>query len=98
MLWGYHMRDAYLQEVFRAAIRRRRDVTVSFGNGGEDCEFRLEVLSEVHDGGDVAAAVAVVGCAPDGDDGLVFKMPLYALLASAEPYRGQNHSVPCTLH
>lgn len=81
---------AYLQEVFRAAIRRRRNVTISFGNGGEYGEFRFEILSEVHDGGDVAAAVAVIGGAPDGDDGLVFKMPLYAALASAEPIKDRT--------
>ena len=51
-------------------------MTISFGNGGEDCEFWFEVFVEVHDGGDVAAAVAVVGGAPDGDDGFVFKVPL----------------------
>lgn len=56
-------------------------MTVSFGNGGEDGELRFEILSEVHDGRDVAAAVAVIRSAPDGDDGLVFKMPLYAVLA-----------------
>lgn len=75
----------YLQEVFRAAVRRRGNVTISFGDGGEYGEFRFEVLSEIHDGGDVAAAVAVIGGAPDGDDGLVFKMPLCAVLALAEP-------------
>lgn len=60
-------------------------MAIFFGNGGEYGEFGIQVLSKVHDGGDVAAAVAVVGSTPDGDDGLVFKVPLYAALASAEP-------------
>lgn len=51
-------------------------MTVSLGNGGEYGEFRVQVLSKVHDGGDVTAAVAVVGSTPDGDDGLVFEVPL----------------------
>lgn len=44
-------------------------------------KFWLQVLSKVHDGGDVAAAVAIVGSAPDGDNGLVFEVPLHRILA-----------------
>ena len=69
-------KNALLQEIFGAAIGRRWNVTVSLGNGRENGELWLQVRSKVHDGGDVAAAVAVIGGAPDGDDGLVFKVPL----------------------
>ena len=51
-------------------------MTISFGNGGEYGKLWFQILVKVHDGGDIAAAVAVVGGAPDGDDGLVFKVPL----------------------
>lgn len=47
------------------------------GHGAEDLERRLQVLSKVHDGSDVAAAVAVVGGGPDGDDIFVFEVVLW---------------------
>lgn len=53
-------------------------MTVSLRNGREYVELWLEVLSKVHNGSDVAAAVAVIGSAPDGNDGLVFEVPLGA--------------------
>ena len=65
-------------------------MTVSLGNGGEYGKFGIQLLSKVHDGGDVAAAVAVVGSTPDGDDGFVFKVPLYAALALAEPIQNRS--------
>ena len=46
------------------------------GYGAEDLEFLLEVFAEVHDGSDVATAVAVVGSGPYGDDVLVLEMVL----------------------
>ena len=48
-------------------------------DGGEDLEGGLEVLVDLHDGGDVAAAVAVVGRGPDGDDILLGEVVLEAL-------------------
>ena len=51
-------------------------MSIALGYGGEDGEFGIEIFVEIHDGGDVAAPVAVVGRAPDGDDGFVFEMPL----------------------
>lgn len=60
-------------------------MTVSLGNSREYGELGLQVFSKIHDGGDVAAAVAVVRSAPNGNDGFVFKVPLYAVLALAEP-------------
>ena len=60
-------------------------MTISFGNGREYSKLRIQVLSEVHDGGDVATAVAVVGSAPDGNDRLVLEMPLDGVSALAHP-------------
>lgn len=65
-------------------------MTISLGDGGEYGELWFQVLSKVHDGGDVAAAVAVIGSAPDGDDGFVFEMPLYIKLALAESTRDRS--------
>jgi hypothetical protein len=50
----------------------------------EDLELLLEVLAKVHDGSDVSAAVAVIGCGPDGDDVLVFEVVLLGLAAAQE--------------
>lgn len=58
-------------------------MTVSVGNSRENGKLWLKVRSKVHDGGDVAATVAIVRSAPNGDDGFVFKVPLYAVLAIA---------------
>lgn len=42
----------------------------------EDLKLLLEVFAEVHDGSDVAAAVAVIWRRPDGDDVLVLEVVL----------------------
>lgn len=39
-------------------------------------ESWIQVFSEIHDRGDVAAAVAIVGGTPDGNNGFVVEMPL----------------------
>ena len=39
-------------------------------------ESWIQVFSEIHDRGDVAATVAIVGGAPDGNNGFVIEMPL----------------------
>lgn len=59
-------------------------MAIFLGNGREYGEFWLQVLSKVHYGGNVAAAVAIVGSAPDGHDRLVFEVPLYVELTLAE--------------
>ena len=51
-----------LQEVLSATSPPSWDSTLMIGNSTEDLEFWLEVLAQVHDGSDVSAAVAVVGC------------------------------------
>lgn len=45
-------------------------------NRREDGKFGFEVLSKIHYRCDVPATVAVVWCAPDRDDGLIFEMML----------------------
>lgn len=65
-----------LQKVLSPAASASGDGAAVVGDGAEDLEFLLEVLAEVHDGGDVAAAIAVVGCGPDGDDVFVFEVVL----------------------
>ena len=35
-------------------------------HSGENLEFRLQVFTQGHDGSDIAASVAVVGCRPHG--------------------------------
>ena len=72
-------------------------MTLSLRNGRKYVKFWFQVLSEVHDGGDIAAAVAVIGSAPDGDDGLVFKVPLHAGLATVELI-GMERGVPYSPH
>jgi len=69
-----------LKEILGAPPRGRRDGTLVVGHGREDREAWIEVLAEVHDGGDVAAAVAVVRSAPDCDDGFVFEVPLCGVI------------------
>ena len=60
-------------------------------NGAEDGKFGIELLVEVHDGGDVAAAVAVVWRGPDRHDVFIFEMILVAsvsLSADTSPEMG----------
>lgn len=62
----------------------------------EDLEARFEIFFQIHDGCYVAAAVAIVGCRPDGDDVFVFEMILgdvSGLLLN----NSQDHSL-CNLH
>lgn len=45
-------------------------------HSAEDLELGFEVFSQIHDGGNIAAAVAVVRRGPDGDDIFVFEVVL----------------------
>lgn len=54
-----------LEEVLSATTGGRRNSTLIVGNGGEDCKFRIHVLTHVHNGRDVTTAIAVVGRRPD---------------------------------
>ena len=65
-----------LQEILPSSTASSRYCTAMIGHGTEDLELLLEVFAEVHDGSDVPAAVAVVGCRPYRDDVLVFEVVL----------------------
>ncbi|KAJ8106556.1 hypothetical protein OPT61_g9452 [Boeremia exigua] len=69
-----------LQKILAAAASAGGHSAAVVRDGAEDLELLLEVLGQVHDGGDVAAAVAVVGGGPDGDDVLVLEVVLVALV------------------
>ena len=51
-----------LQEVLARASPACWNCTPVVGHRAENLEVWLQILAERHDGGDVAAAVAVVGC------------------------------------
>ena len=60
-------------------------------------ESGLDILSEIHNGGNIATAVTVVRGTPYGDDGFVLKVPLLcAVSANQKPEEGRNQ--PCSLH
>lgn len=65
-----------LKEVLGAPPSSGRNGALVVGHGGEDREAGVEVFAEVHDGGDVTAAVAVIGGAPYRNDRFVFEVPL----------------------
>ena len=70
----------FLQEVLAAASTARGDGTLMIGDSGEDLELWFQVLAKVHNGGDVAASVTVIGCRPDGYHVLVFEVVLIAFI------------------
>ena len=65
-----------LQEILRPPPRSHWNSALVIRHGAEDGEAWVQVFAEIHDGGDVAAAVAVVGSGPDCYDGFVVKVPL----------------------
>jgi hypothetical protein len=65
-----------LQKVIAGTATAGGDRALVLGDGAEDAEFGVEVFANVHDGGYVAAAVAVVGSGPDGHDGLLGEVVL----------------------
>lgn len=67
-----------LEEIITSAAAAAGDVALVVGDGREDGELGVEVAAaDRHDGGDVAAAVAVVGGGPDGDDGFLGEVELW---------------------
>ena len=64
------------------------------GNGTEDAEFGGQILADVHDGCNIAAAVAVVGSGPDGDNGLVLEVVLEENQYMATS-QGRLRNIPC---
>lgn len=68
--------DGSLQEVLARSASTGWYGASVVGYGGEDGKVRVQVFAERHDRRDVAAAVTVVGCRPDGDYVLVLEMVL----------------------
>lgn len=62
------------------------------GHGVEDLEVAVQALVECHDRRDVAAAVAVVGCGPHGDE-LLIEHELVTLLHELMSTRHQVEAV-----
>lgn len=65
-----------LQEVFTSGASPCRHSPSMVGHRAENLEVGLQILAEVHDGCDVAAAVTVIGRGPDSHNVLVFEMIL----------------------
>ena len=70
---------AVLQEILSSAAAPGWHGAAMVGHGAEDLELLLQVFAKIHNRGDVAAAVAVVGRGPDCDDVLVLEMVLQKL-------------------
>lgn len=71
--------DSYwweLQEVLACPAPASRNSTSVVGDSGENGEVWVQVFAERHDGGDIAAAVAVVWRGPDCYYVLVFEVVL----------------------
>ena len=69
-------KSGHLQEVFASSTSSSRNSALILRNGTEDAELGVQILTDVHDGSNIATAVAVVGSGPDGDNGLVSKVVL----------------------
>jgi hypothetical protein len=69
-----------LQEVLAGASSTRRHRAPVIRHSAEDLEVRLQVLAERHDRRHVAAAVAVVGRRPDGDNFLRLEVVFVAFV------------------
>lgn len=72
-----HVERVFLQEILAHGASTTWDMALLLGNGGKYAELFFSVAIDVHDGSYVAAAVAVVGCAPDCDDVLRREVVLY---------------------
>lgn len=68
-----------LEEVFASAAAASRDSSLVLWDGREDGKLGVEVLSYIHDRGDIAAAVAVIWSRPDGNNRLLWEMVLHAV-------------------
>src|ERR1700738_153628 len=83
-----------LQEVVAGAMTSCRNGTLVLRDGLENGEAGLHVLSrDVHDRCDITAAVAVVGCGPDGYYRLLRKMELPIVSNMQEIARIETHLI-----
>lgn len=65
-----------LQEVLATSSSSLRHCSPVVRYGAKDLEAGFEVFFQVHNGSDVTAAIAVIGCGPDGDYIFVLEMVL----------------------
>lgn len=72
-----------LKEIVVAATGGSWHTALVVGHCGEDGESGLDVLSDFHDGGNIATAVTVIRGAPYGDDGFVLKVPLLCAVSAS---------------
>lgn len=57
----------HLQEILAYCAPTTRNVTLLFGNRSKNAEFLFAIGIDIHNRSNVAAAIAVVRSAPDGD-------------------------------
>jgi len=73
---GGHSRSNPLEEVVAGSSPVRWNVALLVGNGGEDTKSGIQILFHRHDGGNVAATVAVVRGRPHCDDRVLWEVVL----------------------
>lgn len=76
----------HLQEVFSSTATTSGYGALVLWYGREDAEFGLEILSDVHDGCDVTAAVAVIRGGPDSDDRFLWEVVLVLILVFVDGF------------
>ena len=86
-----------LKEIVVAAAGGSWHTALVVGHCGENGESGLDILSEIHDGGNIATAVTVVRGTPYGDDGFVLKVPLLCAVSASQKLE-EDHDQPCSLH
>lgn len=64
------------QEILGSAASSHWNRALMIRHSRKYRETWIQVFSEIHDRGDVAATIAIVGSAPDGNNGFVIEMPL----------------------
>lgn len=69
-----------LQEILTAARPRARHVSLIITDCTEQFKRRLEILADFAHGGEVTAAITIIGCTPNCHDILVIEMVLVALV------------------
>lgn len=68
-----------LKEVFASAAAACRNGTLVLWDGREDGKLWIEIFSDIHNGGHITAAIAVIGRRPDGNNRLLLEMILHGV-------------------
>lgn len=56
------------QEIISSSTTIGRYGASLIGNGAEDAKPRIQIFADIHDGCNIATAVAIVGSRPDSND------------------------------